>query len=186
MDAWMYVVIGIVAVAAIVIAIAYAYKSSRRRALQERFGPEYDRAVDDADKRRHAERDLAGRADERDELDIRPLTPAARHRYADEWHDVQARFVDAPSASVTEADALVTRVMRDRGYPVDDFESQYRLVSVDHPRIVENYRAAHDLYVQDRQGKAETEDLRNAVVYYRSLFDELLEEEETEQTGSRN
>jgi hypothetical protein len=178
MDAWIFVVIGIVAVAVIAIAIAYAYKSSRRRALQERFGPEYDRAVD-ADKRRHAERDLSSRADERDQLDIRPLTPAARQRYADEWRDVQARFVDAPSASVSEADALVTRVMRDRGYPVDDFESQSRLVSVDHPQIVDNYRVAHDLYVQDRQGQAETDDLRNAVVYYRSLFDELLEDEAT-------
>jgi hypothetical protein len=180
MDAWIIVVIAaaVAAVLVIVIAIAAA-RRSRRHELQDRFGPEYDRAVDEHDKRRLAERELASRAEQRDELEIKPLSPAARERYAVEWKDVQARFVDAPSASVAEADTLVTRVMRDRGYPVDDFESQSRLISVDHPEIVENYRTAHNLYLKDRQGNAETDDMREAVVYYRSLFEELLREDAT-------
>jgi hypothetical protein len=180
MDTWAFVAIAVAAVLLIALAIAIAYRSRHRHEqLQERFGPEYDRTVDEFGKRRKAERELADRADERDELEIRPLTPAARQRYASQWQDVQARFVDAPSASVGEADALVTQVMRERGYPVNDFESQSRLVSVDHPAIVENYRAAHTVYMRDRQGNAETEDLREAVVHYRSLFDELLQEEAT-------
>jgi hypothetical protein len=180
MDTWVFVVLAAAAIVVIALAIAIAYRSRHRHeALRERFGPEYERTVDEFGKRRKAERELVDRAEERDQLELRPLTPAARQRYASQWQDVQARFVDAPSASVGEADALVSQVMRERGYPVDDFESQSRLVSVDHPVIVENYRAAHTVYMRDRQGNAETDDLREAVVYYRSLFDELLQEEAT-------
>jgi hypothetical protein len=182
MDTWVFLVIATLAVIAIAAAIAAAAANSRRNTLQERFGPEYDRTLGEFEKRRQAERELADRASERDQLELRPLTAAARARYADEWHDVQARFVDAPSASLSDADELVTRVMRDRGYPADEFDKQARLVSVDHPAIVENYRAAHAVFLRDQQGNAETEELRGAVVYYRSLFEELLRPEKATST----
>jgi len=174
MDTWVWIVI-IAAVVLVVLAIAYvATTSRRRRGLQDRFGPEYDRTVDTADSRRAAESELREREQRHDELDIRELTPAARDRYFEEWRMVQVRFVDGPGEAVREADSLVQQVMRDRGYPVDDFDTRADVVSVDHPHVVENYRAAHGVWAANERGEATTEDLRQSLVHYRSLFEELL------------
>lgn len=182
MPTWAWIVIVIAAVV-VVAAIAWnAYNARRRRGLQERFGSEYDRTVADAPSRREAEADLAERQKRREELDIRPLSPEARDRYASEWHNTQARFVDEPEAAVGEADRLIQQVMRDRGYPVDDFEQRASDLSVDHPDVMSNYRAAHGIQVANERGKASTEDLRTAMVHYRALFTELLETEPAAET----
>lgn len=182
MPTWAWIVIVIAAVV-VVAAIAWnAYNARRRRGLQERFGSEYDRTLADAPSRREAEADLAERQKRRDELDIRPLSPEARDRYASEWHNTQARFVDEPEAAVGEADRLIQQVMRDRGYPVDDFEQRASDLSVDHPDVMSNYRAAHGIQVANERGKASTEDLRTAMVHYRALFTELLETEPAAET----
>lgn len=172
-------IVAIVVAALLIIAvIAYVLVQRRRREqLQNRFGPEYDRMVEGADTRqdrRAAEATLAERADRRDELDIRDLDPASRARYAEQWQQVQARFVDQPGAAVREADTLVAEVMRRRGYPVDDFDTQADLVSVDHPDLVESYRAGHAISMRHDRNEASTEELRTAFIHYRSLFDELL------------
>lgn len=175
MNAWVWIVIAIAAVLVIaLIAARIVQRRTRRRTLRDRFGPEYDRGLDSAGSRRKGERDLAGRAERRDDLDIRPLSEAARARYTMEWDALQSRFVDVPQAAVVEADELITRVMRERGYPVDDFDARSELVSVDHPDVVQNYRTGHEIHVKNTKGDATTEDLRQAVVAYRALFDELV------------
>jgi hypothetical protein len=189
MAAWAWIVI-IVAAVLVVGAAAWALGSRRRtHHLKERFGPEYDRTAEQADGRREAEAELAAREDRREQLDIRPLPEPARQRYAARWQDVQAGFVDAPEEAVEQADELVNQVMSDRGYPMDDFDQRAADVSVDHPVVVENYRAAHRVYVNVKQGHASTEEERTAMQHYRSLFDELLEggssTRETERTASR-
>jgi hypothetical protein len=178
MDTWVWVLIVIVAV--IVVAIATGLVMSRRRTdrLQGRFGPEYDRTVEDADGRRAAERDLTEREKRRAELDIRPLAPGARDRYAEEWRVVQQHFVDDPNGAIRDADVLVTRVMSDRGYPTDDFEQRAADVSVDHPAVVGHYREAHDISLRNDRGDASTEHLRQAMVHYRALFEDLLESDD--------
>jgi hypothetical protein len=174
MDTWVWVVIAAVVVVALVVAAFEWRRMRRRRALRGRFGEEYERRLEEADNRRQAERDLADRARRRDELELRPLSELARDRYEEQWQQLQIRFVDRPQVAVVDADELVTQVMRDRGYPVDDFEARADLVSVDHPGVVENYRSGHGIYMKQLDGNATTEDLRRAVVSYRALFDELL------------
>jgi hypothetical protein len=177
------VILVVVAVVVVVLLVALAiWSASRRRRrserLQDRFGPEYDRMVeDDAGRRarRSAESELEARAEQRDRLEIRPLGPGQRERYAERWQDTQARFVDAPAPALDEAEALLQQVMRERGYPVDEgFEQQSALVSVDHPQLVENYRQAHATRDRIRNGGTDTETMRTAMLRYRSLFDELL------------
>jgi hypothetical protein len=174
MDAWVWIVIAI-AVVIIVAAVTLliARRRRRRRELREWFGPEYERSVESRS-RRKAEGELAHRAERRGALDIRPLTQAAQARYATQWRELQGRFVDRPQVAVVEADDLVTQVMRDRGYPVDDFEAQSALVSVDHPDVVQDYRDAHGIYTRTTSGEATTEDLRRAVMAYRTLFQRLI------------
>jgi hypothetical protein len=181
---WIVIAVAAVVLVLIVIALVTAARNrQRRRALHDRFGSEYDRTIDDADKRRHGERELQDRIDLRDRLDIRPLPAAARDRYAAQWQDAQSRFVDQPAVVVMEADALVTNVMRDRGYPVDDWDQQAAVVSVDHPQIVEDYRVAHDVADRSRSGQTTTDDQREAFLRYRSLFDALLDTDS--RAGSR-
>jgi hypothetical protein len=168
------VVILVVVIVVILAIVAALVVVSRRRALQRRFGPEYDRALQSTDSKRDAEADLAARAERRDKLEIRPLPAAARDRYVDEWSRVQARFVDDPEGTVREADMLIQSVMRERGYPMDDFEQRAADVSVDHPQVVENYREGHRLAQTNADGKGTTEDLRQAMRHYRALFEELL------------
>jgi FtsZ-interacting cell division protein ZipA len=166
----------VIVVAVVIIALLAVVVARRRRSqgLQSRFGPEYPRAVARADDRRAAESQLAEREQRHRRLDIVELEPAARARYQEAWRAAQGRFVDDPATATGEADALVTEVLRERGYPVEDFDQQADDVSVDHPDVVENYRAAHVVARANGQGLASTDDLRQAFVHYRSLFAELL------------
>jgi hypothetical protein len=175
MNTWVWIAIAIVA-AIIVVGVLWSALSTRRtRSLQDRFGPEYDRELEKAGGRREAERELAGREKRHDELELRPLSDDARERYIEEWQVTQARFVDDPTGAVSEADDLVQRVMRDRGYPVDDFEQRAADISVEHPELVERYRTANGIARASEHGQASTEDLRHSVRHYRALFVELLE-----------
>ena len=178
--AWILIAIGVV-VAALA---AFAAVTRRRTAqLQERFGPEYDRTVQNRGDRREAEAELGSRVERREKLEIRPLTPEARTRYQEAWRDVQVRFVDDPAAAVASADELVGSVMSERGYPLDDFERRAEDISVDHPQVVERYRSAHGIARKNAEGQATTEDLRQATQHYRSLFEELLEPPEDQPLG---
>jgi hypothetical protein len=168
------VVIVVVVVLAVLAAVALPRLRSRR--LQQQFGPEYERTVGETGDRRAAEQDLRERAERRRELEIRPLEPHAREAYAERWRGAQERFVDAPGDAVAEADVLVQQVMRDRGYPVGDFDQQARDVSVDHGDVVQEYHAAHDISELNDGGRASTEQLREAMVHYRTLFTELLDD----------
>lgn len=172
------IVILIIVVVVAVIAGLWFYQRRRSEGLRDRFGPEYDRAVTDADSRLGAETELKQREKRVDRLDIRPLDPDARRRYEERWSDLEHRFVDDPAAAVTEADRLVIEVMRERAYPVENFEQRASDLSVDHPGVVENYRRAHGIAVRHEQGEADTEDLRQAVVSYRALVEDLLRDEE--------
>jgi hypothetical protein len=175
MAPWIWIVIALAVVA--VIAVAAWMLTSRRRSEQLRndFGPEYDRTLNAYGDRGRAERELAARQERVEKLNIHPLDPAERTRFVEQWRSTQARFVDDPSAAIREADQLIGDVMRTRGYPVGDFEARAADISVDHPDVVSNYRAAHALAIANDQGKASTEDLRQAMVHYRALFEDLLE-----------
>jgi hypothetical protein len=174
MDALLWIVIGVAAVAIVIIGVL-AWSRARRRRLRDTFGSEYDRALESAPTRKEAEAELEERRKRREELEIRSLTTEAAERYGHEWQGLQVRFVDDPVGSTRDADRLVQQVMSDRGYPMEDFESRADLISVDHPTVVENYRKAHATYLAYDRGDASTEDLRQAMVHYRSLFDELVE-----------
>jgi hypothetical protein len=177
METWMWLLIAAAAVIVIAL-VAWAIAARRRSSqLRDRFGDEYDRTVERADSRRQAEIDLRDRARERERLDIRPLPAAARNRYVEEWLVIQQRFVDQPAAAVNDAESLLTRVMADRGYP-DDFDQHVDVISVDHPRLVENYRSAHTVRERAGTSQATTEDMREALVSYRALFEELLGDDE--------
>lgn len=170
-------VIILVLAAAVIGALAAWFFLRRRHTgeLRRSFGPEYDRTVEATGKRKEAERELEHRRERVRQLDIRPLPPGDVDRYTRDWRAVQKRFVDQPEEAVGEADRLVTDLMQRRGYPVGDFEQRAADVSVDHPAVVENYRAGHRLAARARDGGAATEDLRQAMVHYRTLFDDLLE-----------
>ncbi len=170
-----WIILGIVVVAAIVVAVLVMRSRSRAK-LQERFGPEYEREVTARGSERDAARHLSDVADRRDQLEIRPLDRTARERYTRRWEAVQSEFVDQPGGALDEADRLITDVMRDRGYPVEDFGERAELVAADHPQVVEHYRAAHTARRnhQGSPGAVDTEQLRQAFVHYRALFDELV------------
>ncbi|MFN2590756.1 MAG: hypothetical protein ABR518_08285 [Actinomycetota bacterium] len=180
MPAWGLVLIALGAVL-VIGAVTWALVDRRRSGrLRKRFGPEYDRTLRDADSRREAESELAERERRRQALEIRPLSSVARHRYLSEWKATQARFVDAPEDAVREADVLVTEVMRERRYPMDDFDQRAADISVDHPHVVGNYRSAHAVSGRIEKAEVTTEDLRAAMVNYRALFEELLAAEDRE------
>jgi hypothetical protein len=164
------VVLAIIVIAAVVI----ARRRNRSTHLKQQFGPEYDRALQQHGDATKAEAALADREARVHKLTIRELPPTERSAYAEEWAAVQRRFVDDPSMAVGEADRLVNRVMNARGYPMADFDQRAADVSVNYPAVVQNYRSARDIFVRHSSGRASTEDLRQAMVYYRSLFDELL------------
>jgi len=162
----------------VAVAVYLGMQLSRRRRsgqLRDQFGPEYDRLVADRDgNRRDVEAELAERAKRRERLDVKELDPADRDRYAESWRKAQLRFLDEPETAVVEADRLVGEVMRARGYPVDDFEQQAADLSVDHPIVVQNYRAGHEIATRHATGQASTEDLRQGMIHYRALVEELL------------
>lgn len=171
-------VILLVVVAAIILIAAVAFLFSRKRRsqrLRERFGPEYDRVVQKEGELRRAEGVLEMRAKRREKLEIRPLPQVVSSDFAERWRTVQSQFVDDPRNSVSRADQLVNELMQARGYPMADFEQRAADLSVDYPIVVENYRSAHDIALRHSRGEASTEDLRKAMVHYRSLFDELLQ-----------
>ena len=153
----------------------------RRRSerLRTQFGgSEYDRALKEDGSRRHAEAGLKERTARVESLNIRPLAPGDRARFVESWRRLEARFVDGPGGAVTEADQLLSDVMSTRGYPVSDFEQRAADVSVDHPLVLENYRTAHEIAFRQTKGQANTEDLRQAMIHYRTLFEELVSEPE--------
>jgi hypothetical protein len=174
MPTWAWILIA----AAIVVVAVVAFVALRRRRtaqLQERFGPEYDRALEERGGRREAEAELGSRLERRQKLEIRPLAADARERHQASWTRVQSEFVDDPAGAVGRADQLVGSVMSERGYPMDDFEQRVDDISVDHPQVVERYRSAHGIARKNEQGQATTEDLRQAFKHYRALFEDLLE-----------
>ncbi len=172
----------LIAVIAAVLVAAAIVVSRRKRSehLRERFGPEYDRTLQQRGDARRAETELLAREKRVKKLSLHTLPADERDRYAGEWAEVQRRFVDDPSGAVTQADKLVTRVMEARGYPTGDFEQRAADISVNYPVFVENYRAAREITLRHAKGQSSTEDLRRAMVYFRSLFDELLESPKTE------
>ncbi len=142
--------------------------------LREKFGSEYGRAVQEHGSERKAEAQLADREKRVEKLAIREIDPVERERFEHEWKAVQSRFVDSPKGAVAEADDLVSSLMKVRGYPVADFDQRAADISVDYPRVVENYRSAHDVALRVGKDQASTEDLRAAMIHYRSLFRELV------------
>jgi hypothetical protein len=169
----------VVAVVVVAIVTGLAWRSARQRRamtadLRKRFGSEYDQAVREHGSVRRAETQLAGRAKRVKGLNIRDLDPASRDRFSFQWQALQSRFVDEPKAAVAEADTLVTSVMQARGYPVADFNQRAADISVLHPPVVANYRSAHAIAARLGQGDASTEELRTAMIHFRSLFDELM------------
>ena len=161
----------------VVLGVGITLYLQRRRsdALREKFGPEYQRTVSQLGDERKAEAELNAREKRVRKLDIRALTPEERVRFVESWKRAQARFVDEPSQAAADADSLVQDLMKARGYPVGDFEQRAADVSVDHPEVVTNYRAAREIAVRNNAGDATTEDIRQALVHYRSLFNELLQ-----------
>ena len=169
-------IVAVVAVVVVALVVAWYYSQRQRRVrLRERFGPEYDRAVEAEGAPAKAEAVLEERARRVERLKIRPLSREQADSFARQWRQIQGRFVDDPNGAVEAADHLVAQVMAARGYPLDDFETRASDLSVDHPRVVENYRTARAVAIRREQGKAETEELRQAVVNYRALFEDLLE-----------
>ena len=196
MDAWVWILIAAVVVAVIAIVAIVVTQQRRRAELRESFGPEYDRAIAREGDVRRGESELKARRERRAELDIRPLSPASRTAYAQSWEQTQAGFVDDPAGSLSQADALIIAVMEERGYPMDDFERRAEDISVDHPDVVQHYRAAHDISVRLEDdpnnastgsvtSRTSTEDLRQGLVHYRALFTELLEPDKGQPTQDR-
>ena len=168
------IIVIILIVVIVVVAAAAIMYGTRRRRLRQRFGPEYDRMVEEKGSRTRAEAELAGRQRRVAGLDIRPLDPAERARYAEDWAAVQEQFVDAPQEAVGAAQRLVMTVMNERGYPTEGSDQMLADLSVEHAAVLDNYRAAYLISQRAADGLASTEDLRQAIIHYRALFQELL------------
>lgn len=179
------IVILVCAAIAIALVAWYFLHQRRTRQLRSQFGPEYQQAIREYGGQTKAEDALLRRQKRMEKIHIRSLTPPEKERFAEQWHDVQSRFVDDPPASIREADSLVSDLLNARGYPMGEFEHRAEDISVDHPMVVKTYRAAHAVALRHEQGQASTEDLRQALVYYRELFDELLEAHAIEPRGVR-
>ncbi len=172
----------------VVVVLAVAYVGTRRRQseeLKEKFGPEYDKAVEKYGDPHKAEAELQAREKRVEAFNIHGLQPREREHFAEQWRTTQAEFVDNPDKAIADADRLVKQVMSARGYPVGDFEQRAADVSVDHPNVVSHYRTAHDIALKQEKGKATTEDLRQAMVHYRALFEDLLQPDQVEETETR-
>lgn len=170
---WIWIAVGAVVVIAIVMMLSRGARKSRSAALREQYGTEYDHAVRNAGNRKRAEHDLISRAEEVKQYDIRPLSASDRDRFRGEWQRIETRFIERPTTAVAEADELVADIMRVQGYPMGDFEKHAAHLSVKHPRVVEHYRSGHKV-LGGAPGSASTEDLRQALLHYRALFDELI------------
>jgi hypothetical protein len=186
MDQHTTVVLIVIALAVLAGLIAWFYsRYQRSKWLRQRFGPEYERVIQKEGSIRRGEGVLAFREKKRQTIHLRPLPAASQQDFSNRWNDVQLRFVDDPAGAVAKADRLVHEVMEARGYPMADFEEQAELISVDHPVVVENYRAAHSIALSRARGHATTETLRQGMVHYRALFDELLYETLPERKEAR-
>jgi hypothetical protein len=183
MDTTILVAVGIAVVVMIGVAALLTMRKRKSDQLKLRFGSEYDRLVQQNGGARHAEEVLAQREKRVEKFSIRPLSAGDRERYSEEWALVQKRFVDNPSTAVTDADTLVTTVMGARGYPMVDFEQRAADVSVNYPGVVENYRSAREIVLRHGKGQSTTEELRQAMVCFRSLFEELLDSPKPEKIG---
>lgn len=174
-----------VAVVVVILAIAVFLLLRKRKSeqLRDRFGSEYDHTVQETGDRARAEAALREREKRVERLHIRPLSSEEAGRFRESWGTVQRRFVDDPKGAVTEADQLLGNVMVKRGYPIGDFEQRAADISVEHPRVVEHYRAGHDIALRHAKGEATTEDLRQAMIHYRTLFTELVGEPDTPSAG---
>ena len=162
----------------IVIVLIWLYARKRRNrtaGLRRKFGPEYDRAVKVHGSERSAEAKLEDREKRVEKLSIRDLDPMERERFTKQWESIQSRFIDSPKGAVTEADDLVSSLMKARGYPVSDFDQRAADISVDHPRVMENYRSAHEIALRVGKDEGTTEELRTAIIHYRFLFEELAQ-----------
>jgi hypothetical protein len=181
------IIVGVVVIALVlIIALLVVERKKRSARLRQHFGPEYDQVLLQQGDLKHAEAVLAEREKRVDKFSIRALSKADRERYLEDWATVQRRFVDDPSLAVNEADTLVTTVMSARGYPMADFEQRAADISVNHPKVVQNYRAARLIAVRRDQGQSTTEELRQAMVYYRSLFEELLDAPSADRSDDRS
>jgi hypothetical protein len=168
------IVVTILVIVALAVIAFLAWQTMRRKHLQQRFGPEYERAVADQPNRAAAEQELRNREQKHAELELRALPAEDQQRYAERWQQVQGRFVDDPQGSVQAADELITAVMRDRRYPIGDFDERVEMLSVEHARTLDHYRGAHAISLANERGEASTEQLRQAVVHYRALAGDLL------------
>ena len=168
-----FLLVAVLVVAAV--AAWYFLRERRSKELRSHFGPEYDRAIQEFGNRDRGENALVARQKRVEKLDIHSIPPAERDRFADDWRRVQSHFVDDPAESIHQADTLVCDLMRARGYPMSEFDHRADDLSVHYPHVVRNYRAAHQIALRQQSGQGDTEDLRKALVYYRNLFDELLE-----------
>jgi hypothetical protein len=167
-------IVAIIAAVVVVVLVIGLVSAARRRKLQQRFGPEYDRVVGETHSHRKADAELAERERRVRSLDIRPLDETVRVKYEGEWTAIQERFVDQPGEAVAQAGMLVTSVMKDRGYPTDDHDQILADLSVEHANTLDHYRTAHQVSLQAEEGSAGTEDLRLAMLHYRALFGDLL------------
>lgn len=178
MDTMWWIVIAVAAIVVVALVVWRLAQSRRRAGLREHYGPEYDRTVGSVGSRRKAERELTEREKARESLDIRPLSEAARSRYRDDWQRAERRFVDDPELAAREADSIVKSVLQERGYPSDDFAAQAAAVSVDHPHLVQRYRHGHEMvHSNGSDADQRTENLRKAMVDFRTVVEELLEPE---------
>jgi FtsZ-interacting cell division protein ZipA len=171
------IIVTVIIVVLVALVAVVVWKAGQRRALRQKFGPEYDRAVEQQESRSAAERELRDRERRHAELELRPLTDESRTTYAADWQDVQAQFVDDPNTAVGRADELVTGLIAERGYPTENYDDQLAHLSVEHARTLGHYRDAHAINVRNEQGEATTEELRQALVHYRALFADLLGED---------
>jgi FtsZ-interacting cell division protein ZipA len=184
LDTQTWIILAVVVVLALIAVGAWFYRRKQSHKLQGRFGPEYDRTVNELGSRTKGESELKAREKRVERLEILPLAPSEAARFTEAWRALQGRFVDNPKGVVVQAEQLVRELMEKRGYPMGDFERRAGDISVDHPDVVANYRAAQAIAVRDQRGSADTEELRKAVVHYRALFDELLQVRESNQEVS--
>ena len=169
-------VVALVVILVLAAALSAAKRRKRTHDLRGTFGSEYDRTVESSDKRSEAERELAERKARHEQLDIRPLAAASRQRYLTAWDGVQSRFVDSPVLALSEADALLTRLLAERGFPTDDVRTQEDMLSVEHTHVLDGFRAGHAIEQQNTTGNADTEQVRQGMLHFRQVFEELVSE----------
>lgn len=174
MPTWLVIIIVIAAIAVIGAVVWLVSQEMQRKRLQQKFGPEYDRTVEESENPRAAQRELAAREKRHSELDIRPLSPSAQERYSQQWTLIQEQFVDRPAGAVAEADRVLVALMAERGYPTEGYDQQLADLSVQHSQTLKHYRTAHDTMRNHEHTQASTEELRDAMVHYRTVFEDLL------------